>query len=268
MNLPEGWTAGTVDANGIDLQYYRAGDGPPIVLAHGFYDDGRCWIPLAEDLRADYEVVAYDARGHGRSDAPETGYSLDDRVADLVGLVDGLDLANPILLGHSMGGATAAWTAANHPDLPRGLVLEDPEGIHGTPEMDPDEMAGIVRQKLRERRDRTVEEEVEATLEETPGFDRECARRSAEADGRCSPNAAEIAREGYPEPLSAAFESIECPTLVLRHDADTERRVADLDAAETLDDGRIVHVPDAGHYVFATAYDAALAELRPFLERT
>lgn len=126
VNIPDGWTTDTVRANGIDLRYYRTGDGPPLVMTHGFFGNGRCWIPLAETLAEDYDVVTYDARGHGRSDAPETGYDVENRVADLVGLVEALDLDDPILLGHSMGAATVAWTAAEHPDLPRALVLEDP----------------------------------------------------------------------------------------------------------------------------------------------
>jgi len=103
MDLPDRWSSGTVSANGIDLQYYRTGDGPSIVMAHAFSANGRCWIPLAEDLADDYEVVTYDARGHCRSDAPETGYDIENRIADLVGVVNELDLVDPIMLGHSMG---------------------------------------------------------------------------------------------------------------------------------------------------------------------
>ena len=51
---------------------------------------------------ADYHLVMSDARGHGRSDAPEMGYAVEGRVVDLVGVVDALDIADPILLGHSI----------------------------------------------------------------------------------------------------------------------------------------------------------------------
>ncbi|MFN2157062.1 MAG: alpha/beta fold hydrolase, partial [Anaerolineae bacterium] len=55
--------------NGVDLHYYRTGKegGPPLVLAHGFSDDGQCWYRLATDLEADFDVVMPDARGHGLS---------------------------------------------------------------------------------------------------------------------------------------------------------------------------------------------------------
>lgn len=264
MNLPDEWTTDTVRANGIDLQYYRTGAGPPVVAAHGFYDNGRRWVPLAEDIAEDYDVAAYDARGHGRSDAPETGYDLDARVADLAGLVSALELDDPVLLGHSMGAATAAWTAAKRPDLPRALVLEDPVGVHREPEMSPDERVEAVREMLRERANRSIEEEIEMNY---PDVDPEQARRLAVADEECSPNVAEIARAGYPATLDAAFADVECPTLVLKSDADVDRRVDDLEAADALANGRLVHVPGAGHYVFQDAYDAALAELRAFLRR-
>lgn len=263
MDLPEEWTTGTVSANGIDLRYYRAGDGPPIVMAHGFYDNGRCWIPLANVLADEYEVVTYDARGHGRSDAPDGGYDLENRIADLAGLVESLGLEDPVLVGHSMGGATAAWTAARRPDLPTGLVLEDPAPLFGEPDADPDERARIVRERLEDRSNRTIEEEIEA---EYDGVDPEWVRRYAVADTECSPAIAEIARAGTP-PVEDAFEAIRCPTLVLRSDAEPERRARDLEVADRLRDGRLVHVPGSGHYVFRTEYEAAIAELRTFLRR-
>lgn len=264
MALPDGWTTVTVRTNGVDLQCYRTGDGPPVVLAHGLYDNGRRWVPLAEDLSDTYEVVMYDARGHGRSAAPETGYNIHDRVADLVGVVHEMGVDEPVLLGHSMGAATVAWAAATHPALPRGLVLVDPVGIQGEPDMGPEERAVVVRERLAEAADRTVEELIE---EYYPDENMGHARRLATASHECSPRIAAIASEGYPSPLADVFPEIRCRTLVLRSDASVERRVSDLDAADSLRNGRLVHVPDAGHYVFRDEYDAAFAELRTFLRR-
>lgn len=263
MNLADGWIIDTVRANGIDLRYYRTGDGPPLVMAHGFYDNGRRWIPLANDLANQYDVVTYDARGHGHSDAPETGYSIEDRVADLVGVVNELNLENPILFGHSMGGSTAAWTAATHPTLLRALVLEDPAGMYGEPDITPEERVQIVHETLEDRANRWTAEEIE---EEYDDLDPDQARRLAVADTECSTHITEIAREGYP-PLENAFTEIACPTLVLKADADTKRRVTDLEIAETLANGRLVHIPNAGHYIFRDEYDAAYSELRAFLQQ-
>jgi len=244
------------------LQYYRTGEGRPLILAHGFYANGRCWEPLVTDLAAEYDIVMYDARGHGRSDAPETGYGIGDRVADLVGLVESLSLDDPMLLGHSMGGSTAAWTAAMHPDLPRAIALEDPAGMYGPLESDPDERARAVRENIEEWSNSSLE----ALERDHSDCDPALARRLAVACTECRPQIAEIPREGYPR-LQAAFEDITCPTLVLKADADTERRADALDIAENLSDGRLVHDFDAGHCIFRERYDPAYAELRTFLHR-
>ncbi|EMA41545.1 alpha/beta fold hydrolase [Halococcus hamelinensis] len=262
MNLPERWTTETVSANGVGLQCYRTGSGPPILMAHGLYDNGRRWLPLGSDLADDFEVIAYDARGHGRSDAPETGYDIDTRVSDLVALVEELGLENPTLLGHSMGAATVAWAATTHPDLPRGLVLEDPARFRDLPDVNTDETRERAREHLRERQARPVEKRV---AEYDDAHDTDHVRRLAESIDECHPNAVKVA-EDHP-PVAEAFESITCPTLVFRRDLGIEERRADLDVATRLRDGRLVHVPDAGHYVFLDEYEAASAELRTFLRR-
>lgn len=265
MDLPDGWSTGTVRANGIDVHYYRAGtrDGPPLVMAHGYTDDGRCWEPLAADLADEYDLVMYDARGHGRSAAPETGYGIEDRVADLVGVVEALGLEEPILLGHSMGGSTVAWAAATHPDLARAAILEDPAGlIDGVHEGDPDEAAAEMAAQVREWHAAPFDEIVAEYDERDPHL----ATLLAAARTECSEHIAEVAREGFPRPR-AAYERIDCPTLILKADAETAAQDRHREVADELRDGRLVHVPDAGHCVFRDEYDAAVAELRTFLDR-
>lgn len=88
--------------------------------------NGLCWTMLARELEKDYDVVMPDARGHGQSSAPEVGYQYNDLANDVVGLINVLRLPSPILIGHSMGGMTAAMVAAHQPNLLRGLILADP----------------------------------------------------------------------------------------------------------------------------------------------
>ncbi|WP_254863853.1 alpha/beta fold hydrolase [Halovivax gelatinilyticus] len=264
MALPDGWTTGTVDANGIEVRYYRSGDGPPIVMAHGMFDDGRRWLPLGSTLSDSFDVVAFDARGHGRSDAPETGYDIETRTADLFGLVDALSLDDPILLGHSMGAATVAWAAASRPTVPRGLILVDPSHYRSEPPVSEAELRDAALDRLSASKALSVEERIAADDLDEP-FGTRHARRLAEAVDACSPNVANLA-QGC-DPICEAFPDITCPTLVLRRDLDVDERVPDLRVADRLDDGRLVHVPHAGHYVFRDANDAAVAELRTFLAR-
>lgn len=264
MDLPEQWTTGAVSTGDVDLQYYRTGDGPPVVLAHGMYDNGRRWIPLGSALADDYDVITYDARGHGRSDAPESGYDIDSRVADLLGVINGLGLTEPVLVGHSMGGATAAWAAANHSNRRRGLVLVDPARFHDTPEMSVEQAREIACERLRESKALSVEKRIEEQYDVSE-HDVEHVQRLAASVDECSPNIARVAQ--HHPPVKQAFDEITCPTLVLRRDVAVTDRVQDLDVASRLGDGRLVHVPNAGHYVFRDEYDAAYAELRAFLHR-
>ncbi|MGC9348215.1 MAG: alpha/beta fold hydrolase [Anaerolineae bacterium] len=122
------WPDAYVEANGIQIHYWRTGDGskPPLVLCHGRTDNGLCWTPVARRLESDYDIIMYDARGHGLSDAPDTGHNAEVRADDLAGVVKALDLEKPAVLGHSMGAATAAAAAAKYPDLFSKVVLEDP----------------------------------------------------------------------------------------------------------------------------------------------
>jgi len=103
-----------IEANGIRQHYWRTGNRtkPALVLCHGITDNGLCWTPVARALEADYDVIMLDARGHGLSDAPESGYATADLAADLAAFIHALDLEKPAVLGHSMGGATVSYTDA------------------------------------------------------------------------------------------------------------------------------------------------------------
>jgi pimeloyl-ACP methyl ester carboxylesterase len=95
-------------------------------MAHGSSDDGLCWTSLAWELTDRYDVIMFDARGHGLSDPPTAADPVDVQVEDLAGLITALKLDKPILMGHSMGSASVAWFAAKYPDVPRAVILEDP----------------------------------------------------------------------------------------------------------------------------------------------
>ena len=121
------WITGVCATNGINLRYLRTGGTkPPVVLLHGLTGSGACWTPLARALQDEYDVVMPDARGHGDSSAPMHGYRYEDHASDVVGLIRGLGLSAPVLLGHSMGGMTAAVVASQLGRAMRGVILADP----------------------------------------------------------------------------------------------------------------------------------------------
>src|SRR4051812_9882211 len=127
------WSSGDVTTNGIRIHYHRTGgDKPPLVLSHGATDSGLCWTRVVRVLEQDYDVIMPDARGHGLSDAPASGYSNQDHARDIAGLITALELDKPAVGGHSMGGATTLRLVADYPDLASCAILEDPP-IWSTP---------------------------------------------------------------------------------------------------------------------------------------
>lgn len=111
------------------IAHYDSGGGvagePPVVLLHGATLRSEDWENVFPRLATRYRVVAYDARGHGKS-GRAAGYALDDLVGDAVRVLREILKAPAILVGHSIGGATALVVAAREPSLVRGIVLEDP----------------------------------------------------------------------------------------------------------------------------------------------
>lgn len=121
------WTSRTCAANGIDIHYLRTGDDKPALIAlHGLTGSGACWTPLARALEDGYDVIMPSARGHGASSAPSGGYLYCDLADDVIGFIDALGLTAPILLGHSMGGMTAAVVASEMGTAIRSVILADP----------------------------------------------------------------------------------------------------------------------------------------------
>jgi pimeloyl-ACP methyl ester carboxylesterase len=108
------------------LRWRSYGAGPPVLLLHGLHDDGRCWEPLLPLLPAGLRYVAPDARGHGGSGLPDGPLTADALAADVIAVLEAV-CGPAVLVGHSMGGQTAAVVAARRPDLARALVLEDPK---------------------------------------------------------------------------------------------------------------------------------------------
>jgi N-formylmaleamate deformylase len=121
------WKDGYVDVNGNKIHYYRTGgDKPQVVLNHGVMDDGLCWTRVAKELESDYDVIMLDARGHGFSDDGNGDYKSETRANDVAEVVKSLGLEKPVVGGHSLGAEVSIHFAANYPDIPRALFLEDP----------------------------------------------------------------------------------------------------------------------------------------------
>ncbi|MGD9700914.1 MAG: alpha/beta fold hydrolase [Acidimicrobiia bacterium] len=113
-----------VEVRGLRLAYERAGDGPPLVLVHGFVGDARStWQRQIDDLSDEFTVVAWDGPGAGRSADPPSSFRMPDYADCLADFVAALGLGRPHVAGLSFGGAVALELYRRHPALPMTLVL-------------------------------------------------------------------------------------------------------------------------------------------------
>jgi pimeloyl-ACP methyl ester carboxylesterase len=111
----------------LTFHYWQSGSGPDVVLIHGLGGNLAGWhLTMVPELQRRYRVTTYDLRGHGRSDAPASGYSTRDMADDLKGLLEALGVGPACVVGHSWGADIALHFALAHPQLVAELVLIEP----------------------------------------------------------------------------------------------------------------------------------------------
>ena len=119
-------TAFTVTQGGVSLHAWEwPGGAPPVLLLHGIGNYGRYWDFVADELGGAYRLVASDARGHGDSGKPPSGYELDDFVRDAIAILDDRGIGRAVVVGHSMGGGHSVGLTVAHPDRVDALLLVD-----------------------------------------------------------------------------------------------------------------------------------------------
>jgi pimeloyl-ACP methyl ester carboxylesterase len=121
-------------------------DEIPVVMIHGLGATADTWKLVAEHLYTRHCIIAFDLRGHGLSDQPESGYDLVTMAEDIIGGMAGLGLGQVALVGHGWGARLALVLAARHPALVSHLVLVD------CPHVEPRHWPGMTRERfLREK---------------------------------------------------------------------------------------------------------------------
>lgn len=140
----------------VSLEYFEQGEGPNVVVfVHGYQASARVWHGVQQALPAQqYRSIAINNRGAGATEAPpnESDFTIQKFAADAFELVTQLGLLRFTLVGHSMGGATVAQFAVDHPDLVSGLVLLDPASPNGAP-MEPAQLEAFLDQRMALRRE-------------------------------------------------------------------------------------------------------------------
>ena len=115
------------DSGGVRIRYVDHGAGAPVVLVHGFTGEHRARRgsrpAILPDLARDYRVIAFDLRGHGKSDKPHDPLAYEDLAVDVIRLMDHLKLQQAHLVGYSLGGIILAKLLTTHPQRFISAVL-------------------------------------------------------------------------------------------------------------------------------------------------
>jgi pimeloyl-ACP methyl ester carboxylesterase len=267
------------------LVHYDSGGGvagePPIVLLHGATLRSEDWENIFPRLATRYRVIAYDARGHGKS-GRATSYALDDLVADLVRVLRELAKTPAIVIGHSLGGSTALVTAAREPSLVKALVLDDPWlSLYRDGKWRTDYFVKL-RGALDQRDDPRAFLRAVGTLplpEPGPRGERSVGEvRGFYSAERLSTyykdvDPAFVDLIVTPDPagsaaIAGAGSKIRCPVLLLA--AGTGSALADGEAdrlASQLPDAKLMRFPGVGHRIHGLRPEPFLEAIEPFLRR-
>ena len=256
-----------IEAGGHRIAYERKGEGPPVVLVHGYVGDRRMWRRQLDELSDEFTMVAWDAPGFGGSSDPSEDFPLSGFADCLAAFVAALGLGRPHVVGLSFGSGIALELYRRHPGLPRSLVLAS--AYAGWAGSLPD---GVASQRLAQALRLADLPSARLVDELMPTLFTEAAPRELVADF-----AAGLA-EFHPAGLRAtsrAFATadlrdilpgIAVPTLLLYGDEDVR---APMDVAlalhATIPGSRLVVIEGAGHVCNIEAPERFNAELRAFL---
>ncbi|MBV9580005.1 MAG: alpha/beta hydrolase [Chloroflexi bacterium] len=266
------WLSGEVVTNGIRMHYHRTGgDKPALVLSHGATDNGLCWTRVARVLEADYDVVMPDARGHGQSSAPDSGYSSADHAADLAGLIRALGLQRPALGGHSMGAGTTLRLIADEPDLASCAVLEDP-GLrlpNAAPLRGQADPRTSIRQVVLDAQCSDLETTIRRGREASPLWGDDEWQPWAQAKQQLSRQFVDTLGSGpMPQDWQELLGRVRCPVLLVTSDPERGGIVtpeAAQVAARVLPSLEVVRLPGAGHNIRREQFDGFVSAVRGFL---
>jgi N-formylmaleamate deformylase len=258
-----------VITNGIRLHGYRTGSPkPPLVFAHGITDNGLCFLPFASQLADLYEIILYDARGHGKSEGPTFPSTWFDRAEDLAGLVAALGLEKPGLVGHSMGAITVAFYAGLHPQMPGRIVLEDPPPLEMLAARHSSDQPW--RLLAAANKQKNLPELVEISRRENPAWPEAEREPWALAKQQMSLSIFEEGPFDFQQ-AQQVVSQIACPVLILTADLDKGSLFPPQAAeklAASLPRARHINIPGAGHSIRREQPAAYFKAVSEFLQES
>lgn len=208
--------------NDIDVAWFEAGRGQPLILIHGLADDHRAWRRALPDILLRHRILLYDLRGHGQTTLGRPDGTLRQLGDDLVALMDAIGIDRAAIAGFSLGGTIAMRHAIDHPDRVSALALVATSSRVGRSASDwyrqRVEMVERNDPHLRETLDQdTADVYAESASELEEGL---LIRRESTADPRGYGNACAAMAALNATPLDPELGRIMAPTLIIASDLD------------------------------------------------
>ncbi|MCH8108143.1 MAG: alpha/beta hydrolase [Chloroflexi bacterium] len=268
---------GYAENNGVKIHYATLGQGPLVVMIHGFPDFWYTWRHQMEGLAGQFQVVAVDLRGYNDSDKPKgvENYAMPVLASDIVAVIHHLGQENSIVVGHDWGGAIAWYLATTMPALVERLIICNLPHFRGLRR----ELANNPEQQQNSQYARDFQQEG-AHLTLTPErlarwvTDPEAMPHYIEAFNKSDFEAMlNIYKANYPrEPYvadSSPVVKVQCPVLMIHGLKDRALLPGALnDTWDWLEkDLTLVTVPDAEHFVQQDAADLVTRTMRMWLNR-
>ncbi len=268
---------GFAQSDGVRIHYVTDGEGPLVVMIHGFPDFWYTWRHQMPQLSKHFQVVAIDQRGYNQSDQPDgvENYAIDRLVADVRAVVRHFDREKAIIVGHDWGGMVAWMFAMQHPDITERLVilnLPHPAGFSRELATNPAQQEASAYARRFQQPDAwkslTAEgltfwiKDSEARAKYVEAFER--------SSFECMLNyyVANYPRPPYREP-EQAFPKVQCPTLIIHGLDDTALLPGGHNSVwEHVDnDVTLKMIPGAGHFVQHDAADKVTRTIDQWLRQ-
>jgi len=276
------FTSRYIDTGDLRLHAVIGGEGPPLLLVHGWPETWYAWRLLMPALDRDFEVIAVDQRGRGLSDKPAGGYDTGTLADDLIALMDALGHERFAVVGHDTGFAISYALAADHPDRIDRVALAEIPGSPGAAPSPPVFVPGPINDRLWHlpfnRLEKINEQLVEGREDIFFGWEFDAAAKKLPDDvidyyvGLLSDPDALRGSFGFYRALDTTIaqdeqrktQRLTMPVLAIGGAASFGEHVADA-MKLVADDVQSLVIPGAGHFVAEEAPDEMRAALMAFL---
>jgi N-formylmaleamate deformylase len=263
------WISGYVKSNGNDIFYTRTGgEKLPLLLAHGHTDDSTCWTDVAMMLEKDYDVIMYDAIGHGKSSRLSDDKPINLGL-DMENVIKGLGLEKPAIWGHSMGAGTTVDYATPNADKISLIILED-VGWFEDDSFRAIEALSVKPYDIADVQKGTMEEAIELSKAVHPRHKDSVHKYWASSKMTYDLNW--VKRKFKPTDYDWRKNAslITCPTLFLTADVDKKALMTPEVAVEALGlmrNAQWVHIPNAGHTIRYEQFTLTIGVVMNFLKQ-